>query len=315
MIRLIVIILFLFVIVTTMAVTLVAQEDGATDDEGIYGYTSLEVTGSTTLVGYVETKLDASIGSYYSARAIANLLDANGKGVAYTNVSEPDPDIDQAVINYTTANPGETYTLVGSRAGVLEISDPCESCRNDYVDYYDYSAYTGDDIDAIGEYEFMPHGNPVPAHEVVTLGTTRVEVQATVPTACGDVRDQIRQEYVTYNIAYSPTCSIFTQTASAPDFSFAELNTGTYTWAILQRYFLTGIETVRSGNGGVALSVVSAYRNPAKQVKINPSVPNGRHVYGDAVDFGSNGNTWQGLHNAGKAASGCVEPIAAQSEE
>lgn len=120
-------------------------------------------------------------------------MDANGKEVAYANVSEPDSDIAEATIKYTTANPGETYTLIGSHAGILEITDPCEGCREDYLDYYDYSAYEGDDAQGIGEYEFLPQGNPVPAHQVVTLGTTQDQVQATIPSACGDVRDQIIQ--------------------------------------------------------------------------------------------------------------------------
>ena len=125
---------------------------------------------------------------------------------------------------------------------------------------------------------------------------------------CGDERDQIIQEYVDFGVNFVPTCGDFTQDASSAHFSFAELNTGDYSWAIIRTSLLDGLECTRSANGDVPLIINSGYRNPAKQNRVNPGAINSRHVHGDAADIASNASTWQPLHDAGKSCSACVEP-------
>jgi hypothetical protein len=52
--------------------------------------------------------------------------------------------------------------------------------------------------------------------------------------SCGDVRDNIIQEYIAFGIGFIPVCSDFTQTAHSVYFTFAEINvTGDYTWALI----------------------------------------------------------------------------------
>jgi hypothetical protein len=214
-------------------------------------------------------------------------------------------------INFTNATPNTTYNLVGGHQAWLEITDPCTGCQ--YVDYYDYDAYASLGIDVPYEEEFDPQRSPRSSPSSIPLGSTYSSAQAKTPSQCGDQRDQIITEYQTYKAGYAPTCSNFTQTASTAHFTFAQLNTGDYSWAILQSYFLTDIETFRTQNGNAAPAVNSAYRNPKHNASVGGK-PNGRHIFGDAIDFVSNSSTWQGLHNVGKLPSvgGCVEPIASQ---
>ena len=89
-----------------------------------------------------------------------------------------------------------------------------------------------------------------------------------VQVGCGDQRDTIIAEYPQYGVAFTPTCADFTQTAHSAHFSFARLNSGDYTWAIIRNSLLTGLECVRTGNGNVALTINSGYRNPAHNAAV-----------------------------------------------
>jgi hypothetical protein len=64
------------------------------------------------------------------------------------------------------------------------------------------------------------------------------------------------------------------------------------------------------------MSINSGYRNPAKQNVVNPSAPNSRHQFGDAVDIATNNSDtqWQDMHDTSKtygvedSMSPCFEP-------
>lgn len=133
------------------------------------------------------------------------------------------------------------------------------------------------------------------------------------PPTCGDERDQLIQEYTDYGVTnLHPTCSDFTQTAHSEHFTFAELNWGTYSWAIIRQRLLDGLEAMRTEYGG-PLTITSGYRNPAKDATFtNPpnQYPNGQHRFGLAADISSNSLTWLPLSQAGKRAGACVEPLA-----
>jgi len=125
---------------------------------------------------------------------------------------------------------------------------------------------------------------------------------------CGDERDQIIQEYVDFGVNFVPTCGDFTQDASSAHFSFAELNTGDYSWAIIRDRLLTGLETTRS-NYGYPMLVNSGYRNPARNARIG-GASQSRHMYGDAADIAAGDcPTWNALAEAACRAGAWVEPI------
>ncbi len=102
--------------------------------------------------------------------------------------------------------------------------------------------------------------------------------------SCGDVRDQIRQEYIDRSIPV-PQCAEFTQTKSSTNFPFSEMNGGDYSWAIITDRLLNRLEDTRTRVGNKPISVISGYRNPVRNANINP--PGrllSRHQYGDAAD-------------------------------
>jgi hypothetical protein len=127
---------------------------------------------------------------------------------------------------------------------------------------------------------------------------------------CGDQRDTIIREYRTYRVNLYPRCADFTQTAHSQNFTFAQLNSGDYTWAIIRDSLLTGLECVRTANGNVNLTINSGYRNPAHNAQVGGESQS-RHMFGDAADIASNSQTWDPLHDAGKSCNACVEPRSA----
>jgi uncharacterized protein YcbK (DUF882 family) len=137
--------------------------------------------------------------------------------------------------------------------------------------------------------------------------------------ACNDDLDVLIKEYSSslYAADFIPNCSDFTATSHSLNFTFQELNTDEKnhipTWAILRNTLLMGIEQIRAGYGGVALTIKSGYRSPSVNYNIEilnnvRPAPASRHVHGDAVDIKSNASTWQDLHNAAHNAGACVEP-------
>lgn len=80
---------------------------------------------------------------------------------------------------------------------------------------------------------------------------------------CGDDRDQLTPEYVSYGADFFPTCFQFVSSLQfslydgsvSPHFSFQELNVSDINypdhanWALLQKDLLTGLESTRSNYG------------------------------------------------------------------
>lgn len=107
-------------------------------------------------------------------------------------------------------------------------------------------------------------------------------------SSCGDVnKDALYDEYrnPVYNTPYRPNCSDFVTNVSTANFTFTEYNvSNTYSYGIFTSSLTTGAECVRTNNGNVALTINSAYRGPAKNASLG-TVPDSRHLHGDAVDF------------------------------
>ncbi len=128
-----------------------------------------------------------------------------------------------------------------------------------------------------------------------------------VTDKCGDQRDTITQEYVTYGVELYPTCADFTQTAHSYYFTFAQLNTGDYAWALVKKPMTAASS---SGYGlddwrvqyGASRIINSAYRNPAHNANLNPpGAAQSRHMYGDAADLRS-----QSYSSSCGAGSACL---------
>lgn len=112
---------------------------------------------------------------------------------------------------------------------------------------------------------------------------------------CSDPKlNDLIKEYSKYVISLSPRCENFTKTARSVSYSFSELNSGKYAWALIRTPLVIGA----SANFGleafaaqvrikfleaVDRPINSGYRNPAHNIKFGAA--DSRHVYGDAVDF------------------------------
>lgn len=133
---------------------------------------------------------------------------------------------------------------------------------------------------------------------------------------CGDERDQIIAEYFTYGVNFVPVCVNFTQTAHSVYFTFSELNTGDYTWALVRQPLTIsqssgyGLDDWRA-NYGSSRIVNSAYRNPARNYAVGGAA-NSRHMFGDAVDLRNQSGgvpEWNAMVSAANSAKAdFVEP-------
>jgi hypothetical protein len=141
---------------------------------------------------------------------------------------------------------------------------------------------------------------------------------------CGDVRDTIVGEYLTYSVNLTPMCTNFTQSAHSVYFAFSELRKGDdYSWALI-RLPLTVASTSGYGldrwreNYGAARTANSVYRNPAHNALVGGAAQS-RHMYGDAADLTNDSGTsleWNAMVSAaGSSANGTgaladfVEPL------
>ncbi len=166
------------------------------------------------------------------------------------------------------------------------------------------------------EYPFTAFNEDTTVDPDLSLGTTYDSATTSIPASCGvgDEGTAMIQEYVTYNTPYVPQCGEFSETLTDPYFTFAQLNSSQYSWAILRQYFITEIDAL---HGLATVTVDSAYRNPAKEYTV--SIANGgvyhsasRHQYGDAIDAGTTQSTWLTYQADGHQLDACVEPISVQ---
>jgi hypothetical protein len=178
----------------------------------------------------------------------------------------------------------------------------------------------------------------VPLRRIVTTATSVTTVTAqcgsqsmsviiVIAQGCGtgmnDQRSQIQGEYL-YYWAFAglgnldPKCSEFTQSARSQYFSFSELNTGDYSWALIRQPLVIsqtsgyGLDRWRVEYGGPR-TINSAYRNPVHNDRIGGAT-NSRHMFGDAVDLRNESRTegeWNAMVKAageGRANADFIEP-------
>lgn len=137
--------------------------------------------------------------------------------------------------------------------------------------------------------------------------------------SCGDERDQIIAEYRKYKVVsvdgdpFVPDCGDFTKSAHSQLFSFKQLNTGDYSWALIR-----GPLVSPAGSPGLDewakqigrdVTITSAYRNPKRNFSIYKKhgekkkfTHGSRHMLGDGVDILNRDHTLEEYKKLLKAA-------------
>jgi hypothetical protein len=105
-------------------------------------------------------------------------------------------------------------------------------------------------------------------------------------TIVQDEIDQARQEYIDMGKNSKPGRSEFSNSgqSSGGNFSFAALNYGDYSYAIIAASLYSGLEAIRAAIGNLPITPTSGYRNPRHNASAG-GAPESRHIYGDATDF------------------------------
>jgi hypothetical protein len=231
--------------------------------------------------------------------------------------------------NYCVNN----VTHVSGQVGVLNnIPDAEYTCSGDFTattytwgetaDYYNYQAYLEPPL--VYDYyhntyfNFFGSGPPRPDIGPILLGIVySFFQQGNPPGNCGDQRDDIRREYVTHRVNLRPACQDFTQTRHGTYFTFNELNTGDFNWALIRDPLIVnevnnyGLNRWRLEYGGPRI-VNSAYRNPARNARVG-GVATSRHMHGDAADLRNVTQTVNEYNSmaqaAGRANADFIEPL------
>jgi hypothetical protein len=273
----------------------VFQSVEAMAQQYVYGHSDIVYDYANNKVrGHSRTELDYDTAAYYTAY-VCGSLSKNG----VEQVRACGGGFITASINTQFTGTGATASLTSDHYVDMQYYDEGNSS---YIDYSGYSFLPG--------YTYPLDWWFYPPDILTNHQDVSIRLGSTTAQSCGTERDSIIAEYGQYNVALTPTCGDFTQTAHSAHFSFAELNSGDYSWAIIRNSLLSGLECVRTGNGNAALTLNSGYRNPAHNAAVGGESQS-RHMFGDAADIASNAQTWDPLHNAGKSCGACVEPRSA----
>jgi hypothetical protein len=313
---------FLALFCLTMFCMPAYSQDYSNESDGLYGYTSINFDPSTNIVtAYSETDADSQMISYYQVNVSMSLRDSNGHLLANPSNSGTGSYI--SVTASAQGSPSTTYTAIGLHY-VMQSQQQygCYTGQGGYqcgfyfLDYFDEEMFSNDGISEPGLFDFTSNGQSIPDNSPdIVLGETYDSATLTTPPPCGDVRDQIIGEYRTNNTPFKPVCADFTTSSPDSNWTFAQLNSGNFPWAIIGTYFTTGLDSVKTDVG--SLTITSAYRDPfAEQAAAQQNnahyPPGSRHQYGDAADLPTNSNqtTFTNIRSSGIRHGGCGEPQA-----
>ncbi len=207
------------------------------------------------MTAYSETDLYGNATYYYLAK-----VELQSNGLEYTAES-PNPSTTwaNAYIYYQGAA-GNTYTATGVHTAVV-AAKWIDQSDDDFYGLINWEYY---DIVDPWQFPFTAFSPDTIDYAPIPLGSTYDTAETTIPATCGDQRDTIVQEYVAYGTPYYPGCSEFTQTLVDQYFSFGQVNSGNYSWAILRSYFMSNMDSLEAL---APFTVNSAYRNPQRNTK------------------------------------------------
>ncbi len=293
--------------------------------------------------GYVDLYYDAptetlyvqgfNMGSYTSAyyyssgltvRLYLDLRDDMTGGTELRSVSistTPDsgttPDIS---FQHQPVIAGRKYTVLGShslRAVYKYLQFEGHDCYYKCVlsDWFDVGGFS-----LLAPQSYPPatpdltvYAPQIPVTKITEVVVDSATISNATPSPCGNPQiDIVYGEYrnPVYATTYSPNCGDFATGVSTPNFGWNELNTGNdFQYGIFRGSLTTGVECARRENGNTPLCINSAYRNPARNLRIGGAT-NSRHIFGDAVDFSAlAGSTLRANVNiVGRACGACREP-------
>ncbi len=293
---------------------LLALSSNVVAAQEITGWTSLEWSASSqTLYGYAETDLDDYAAAFYAAALNTSLFNSSGTLLASASSSRStDEDFADLEIS-APGSAGQTYTQNTEHLAIIQYSSDCAlPCRNlvYYQDYYNYSSFASqdggvnfnDDLYLFGpgpQVETRTSAPPVPPTHSSSTASSQT---------CGDVRDTIKAEYVSYRVGFQPQCNYFDTDASSEYFVFSQYNypsrataPAKYPYAILTQQLLGFADNWYTR---VTFPITSGYRCPSQNLAAG-GTHNSNHMRGIAIDAGNTGGTsttWNTLLNASKAA-------------
>jgi len=125
-----------------------------------------------------------------------------------------------------------------------------------------------------------------------------------------DEIDQCRQEYVDFNYSRDiPERNRFTQTKHSNHYSFGNLNSGDYSWAIIEDNLLNGLEATGTNFPNNWENLSCAYRNPIHNANVG-GVLTSWHLEGRAADI--DGDSYEENYKIyqAMAGTGFIERIA-----
>ena len=189
------------------------------------------------------------------ARAIVQLFGNAGR--ALSELRNAFTQVQQARTNFDSAGVGGVPAITAAHSAYQRQEQVCTA--------YQLTTWTvdGQTYDAAAYYQ--------------TVKDTSTQERAAA--AITDL-DQLRDEYRSRAIPV-PTPGEFTQTKHSTRFTFAQLNTGDYAWAILRDVLLAELDAIATAmsNHNFPVQLNSVYRNPRRSSGLS------RHQYGDAVDI------------------------------
>lgn len=235
--------------------------------------------------------------------------------------------------NFASNNCDETVSLTQ-----VEVSTPDNLPNAEYViegafavtpyytgsegDYYNYQSY----LDPPYIFDYISSGFLGPGPARPNVGSILLGIvynflqQGNPPGNCGDVRDTIRREYVTHRANLRPACADFTQNRHSDIFTFNQLNTGNFAWALIRYPLIAdhnnnlfGLDewVVQYGVPTANITINSAYRSPARNAAVGGAQWS-RHMHGDAADIRNvsrTKNEYDSLSEAARTANAdYIEP-------
>jgi hypothetical protein len=231
-----------------------------------------------------------------------------------------DTDTVSVTCTINNANRNDVYTAFSAHTVVAYVTDYQEGVNDSK--YYDNDGYESfgplDESTTYGDWYDPPYMVYHTTLQRLPLGHTTASDSTGTRSACGDVRDQLINEYIvspgtTFTMI---TCSDFvasTGYTSPGGFTFLQLaptqTTGHGVYAVLQSYMANNLRTVFNTLGN-SPGINSGYRNPALEKTMGKYYPNSRHMAGDAADLSAGSTSTYNLQrSAGLSAGGCVEPV------